>query len=160
VGEAARAEALAAARAGEIAALSARYRDAARVVVFYQVWNAPLYTIGGTHLISQALALCGGVNAFAAETLPAPAVSVEAVLAARPQAIIAGTDRGARPAWLDDWRRWPVLPAVAAGELHAVDADLLHRAGPRFVTGVSELCTTIDGVRTRAASAAGVHARR
>ena len=48
LGEAARAEALAAARAGEIAALSARYRDAARVVVFYQVWNAPLYTIGGT----------------------------------------------------------------------------------------------------------------
>jgi iron complex transport system substrate-binding protein len=160
LGEAARAEALAAARASEIAALSARYRDAARVVVFYQVWNAPLYTIGGTHLISQALALCGGVNAFAAETLPAPAVSVEAVLAARPQAIIAGTDRGARPAWLDDWRRWPVLPAVAAGELHAVDADLLHRAGPRFVAGVAELCTTIDGVRARAAAAAGVHARR
>jgi iron complex transport system substrate-binding protein len=153
LGNPAAAERLAAARAAQLEALRTRYRAAPRVLVFYQIWHAPLYTIGGAHLISQAIALCGGTNAFAAETSPAPVVGIEAVLAARPQAIIAGTDGGARPAWLDEWRRWPGLPAAATGELHAVDADLLHRAGPRFLDGVESLCRTVDGVRSRAAAA-------
>lgn len=153
LGDPVRATTLAGARATQLAAIRARYRDAPRVLVFYQIWNAPLYTVGGAHLISQAISLCGGANAFAAETVPAPVVGLEAVLAARPQAIIAGTEGGARPAWLDDWRRWPMLPAAASGELHAVDADLLHRAGPRFLDGVESLCTAIDGARTRAAAA-------
>ena len=87
-------------------------------------------------------------------------ISVEAVLAARPQAIIAGSDGGGRPAWLDEWRRWPTLPAVASGELHAVDADLLHRAGPRFIDGVESLCAVIDGVQSRAAAASAALAPR
>ncbi len=150
------AETLATARQAQLEALRTRYRDAPRVVVFYQVWNDPLYTIGGTHLISQAIALCGGVNAFAAQSLPAPVVGIEAVLSAQPQAIIAGTDGGVRPPWLDDWRRWPTLPAAVHGELHTVDADLLHRAGPRFIDGVESLCTTIDGVRVRASASAAL----
>ena len=106
--------------------------------MFYEVWHTPLYTIGGGHLISQAIALCGGANAFAAETVPAPLVSVEAVLAARPQAIIAGSDGGGRPAWLDEWRRWPTLPAVAGGELIPV---LFTDA--RTEIGISELLDAI-----------------
>ncbi len=83
-------------------------------------------------------------------------MGIEAVLSAQPQAIIAGTDGGVRPPWLDDWRRWPTLPAAARGELHAVDADLLHRAGPRFIDGVESLCATIDGVRARAGASAAL----
>ena len=115
--------------------------------VFYQIWNAPLYTIGGRHLVSEAIRLCGGENVFASLALPAPAVSVEAVLAARPDLIIAGGDRGVRPAWLDEWKRWPATPAVANGSLFVVNADLLHRAGPRFLDGVAELCAAIDTAR-------------
>ena len=75
-------------------------------------------------------------------SLPAPGVSVEAVLAARPDAIIAGADGAVRPAWLDEWKRWPALPAVARGNLFTVDANLLHRSGPRFIDGVGALCET------------------
>jgi len=117
------------------------------VRVFYEIWDAPLYTIGGDHLITQAIAVCGGENVFANLSLPAPAVDTEAVLAAAPDAIIAGSDRGARPAWLDAWRRWKELPAVAHDRLFAVDADLLHRPGPRFVDGVALLCRAIDRAR-------------
>jgi iron complex transport system substrate-binding protein len=141
----------AAARAAELRArltrLQARYAGARTVRVFYEIWNAPLYTIGGDHLISQALRVCGGENVFAALTLPAPGVSVEAVLAAQPQAILAGADGAVRPAWLDDWKRWPALPAVARGNLYTVDANLLHRAGPRFVDGVEMLCATLAEAR-------------
>ncbi len=120
------------------------------VRVFYQIWNAPLYTVGGRHLVSEAIRVCGGENVFASLTLPAPGVSVEAVLAARPDAIIAGGDRGARPAWLDDWKHWPMIPAVAKGSLFVVDADLLHRPGPRFVDGVEQLCAAVAEARRNA----------
>jgi len=129
------------------AGLAARHAGLRPVRVFYEIWNAPLYTIGGRHLISEAIRACGGDNVFAALALPAPGVSVEAVLAAQPQAILAGADGAVRPAWLDDWKRWPMLPAVASGNLYTVDANLLHRAGPRFVDGVEMLCATLAEAR-------------
>jgi iron complex transport system substrate-binding protein len=130
-------------------ALSARYADAPAITVFYEVWNDPLQTIGGRHLISEAIALCGGANVFAALTQPAPAVSLEAVVAAAPEAIIAGSDDGRRPAWLDDWQRWRDVPAVRYGNLFVADGDLLHRSGPRFVAGVEALCATLNQARAR-----------
>jgi iron complex transport system substrate-binding protein len=130
-----------------LARLRARNAGTQRVRVFYEIWDTPLYTIGGRHLITQAIDACGGENVFAALTLPAPVVDVEAVLAAKPEAIIAGADRGVRPPWLDTWRRWNALPAVSGGRLYVVDADLLHRPGPRFLDGVEALCAVIAGAR-------------
>src|SRR5438552_8645648 len=66
-------------------AASARRAEGKRLVrVFYEVSDAPLYTVGGAHPITQALALCGAQNVFASLGLPAPEVGIEAVLAARP----------------------------------------------------------------------------
>ena len=121
-----------------------------QVRVFYQIWGDPTYTVGGGHLISQAIAACGGANVFASLALPAPQVSVEAVIAARPEAIIAGADGAVRPAWLDAWSRWSAMPAVRDGQVHVVDADRLHRPGPRFAEGVAELCAAIDRARPAA----------
>ena len=121
-----------------------------QVRVFYQIWGDPTYTVGGGHLISQAIAACGGANVFASLALPAPQVSVEAVIAARPEAIIAGADGAVRPAWLDAWSRWRAMPAVRDGQVHVVDADRLHRPGPRFAEGVAELCAAIDRARPAA----------
>jgi len=128
-------------------------RAGTRVVrVFYQLGDRPMYAIGGTQLITEALKACGGENVFGGQSLPAPLVSVEAVLAARPEAIVAGTEGAQRPAWLDAWRSWPALPAVRAGNLFAVDANLLHRPGPRFVAGAEQLCATLDRARAALAS--------
>jgi iron complex transport system substrate-binding protein len=147
VGRSARAHELAAGMMRRVA--EQRHASAGRrsVAVFYEIWPKPLYTIGGGHLISQALAVCGGSNVFGSLTLPAPVVGTEAVLAARPEVIIAAADDGLRPDWLDEWRRWPALPAVAAGNLFVVDGNLLHRPGPRFIDGVDELCRTLDTAR-------------
>jgi len=134
-----------------LAALRRRGHGASAVRVFYEIWHQPLYTIGGAHLITAAIELCGGENVFRRLSLPAPSVSIEAVLAARPSAIIAGTDGAIRPPWLDDWRRWPDLPAVRAYNLFVVDANMLHRAGPRFVDGAEALCAVIDRARVNLA---------
>jgi iron complex transport system substrate-binding protein len=150
-GSAEAATARAASFRAKLRALRAAPQDRARLPVFYEIWNQPLYTIGGKHLITAALDLCGGRNVFAGLALPAPQVSLEAVLVAAPEAIIAGTDDAVRPAWLDDWKRWSQLPAVAHGNLFVVDANLLHRAGPRFADGVAQLCTVLDQARANLA---------
>lgn len=123
-----------------------------RVRVFYQIWGTPLYTVGEHHLITQAIAACGGENVFGTLPIPAPQVSIEAVIAKRPETIIAGSDGAAKPVWLDAWRRWHEVPAVRDRLLQVVDADRLHRPGPRFADGVAELCAAIAkarAVRTR-----------
>ena len=132
-----------------IADLAAKHAQAARLRVFYEVWNEPLYTVGGRHLISQAIDVCGGENVFASLSIPAPSVTVEAVLAAAPDVIVGGDDAGKRPAWLDDWKRWPSMPAVRDGNLYGAAGDLLHRPGPRFVDGVAALCADLARARTR-----------
>ncbi|HEV8257642.1 MAG TPA: cobalamin-binding protein [Casimicrobiaceae bacterium] len=130
-----------------LSALDSHERGAAKVSVFYEIWHQPLYTVGGRHLITAGIRLCGGENVFGALAAPAPAVGIEDVLAARPEAIIAGTDNARRPVWLDEWKRWRELPAVARGNLFVVDANLLHRAGPRFAAGAEQLCAALDQAR-------------
>jgi iron complex transport system substrate-binding protein len=157
-GTAAVASAASSALRGRIARLTVR-TDAAPLRVFYQLSDQPLFTLGGHHLVSQALTVCGGQNVFAALTIPAPQVGLEAVLAANPQVIVAGTDAARRPAWLDDWLRWPALDAARDHALFVVDANLLHRPGPRFVDGVVELCDALATARRavgRAAPAAPI----
>jgi iron complex transport system substrate-binding protein len=117
--------------------------------VFYEVSDVPLFTLGGQHLVSKAIAACGGRNVFSQLTLPAPQVSIEAVLAANPQVIIAGTNGAARPPWLDAWRAWPSIDAVRRDALYAVDANLLHRPGPRFIDGIVELCDALADARRK-----------
>lgn len=143
------AAAAASALRGRIGRLAAEYRDRARLRVFYEVWNEPLYTIGGRHLISEAIAVCGGENVFAALAIPAPSVTIEAVVAAAPDVIVGGDDSGKRPPWLDEWKRWPAIPAVREGHLYGAAGDLLHRPGPRFVDGVAALCAELDRARAR-----------
>lgn len=137
----------AAAFSARLSALASRARGAATVSVFYEIWHQPLYTVGGRHLITAAIRLCGGENVFGALAALAPSVGIEDVLAARPEAIIAGTDDAVRPEWLDEWKRWSELPAVARDNLFAVDANLLHRAGPRFAAGAEQLCAALDRAR-------------
>jgi iron complex transport system substrate-binding protein len=137
----------AAAFRAQLSALDSHERGAAKLSVFYEIWHQPLYTVGGRHLITAAIRLCGGENVFGALAAPAPAVGIEDVLAARPEVIIAGTDNAVRPVWLDEWKRWRELPAVARENLFVVDANLLHRAGPRFATGAEQLCAALDRAR-------------
>lgn len=131
--------------------LEQRYRNSTAVTVFYQVWNEPLITVGGREIINDIITLCGGSNIFADQGL-APKVSVEAVLQRRPQVIIASGMDTSRPEWLDDWRRWPQLPAVANDDLYHIPPDLLQRHTPRALDGAEQMCEQLDGVRQKQAA--------
>ncbi|MDI9750532.1 cobalamin-binding protein, partial [Stutzerimonas stutzeri] len=58
-------------RAG-LAELRTAYARERPLRVFYQIWNRPLYTLGGQQIISEAIEVCGGQNIFADLTLAAP----------------------------------------------------------------------------------------
>lgn len=120
-----------------------------RVRVFYQVWDKPLMTINGEHLISRAIERCGGQNVFAPLSQLAPTVSVESVLAADPQVVIASRIDDKTPTGLAEWRRWPELAANRHDNLLTLPADLLQRPGPRFIDGVEALCAALDEARGR-----------
>jgi iron complex transport system substrate-binding protein len=137
----------AAAFEAEVSALQTRYADRRRIEVFYQIWNPPLITVNGEHLISQMLALCGARNVFADERLLTPTITEEAVLLANPDAIIAGWSDSFGPSPLEPWRRLRALRAVRQGHLLQVDPDLLHRQSDRVVLGARELCDQLDVVR-------------
>ncbi len=124
--------------------------DAPPVEVFYEVWHQPLMTINGEQLISQAIMLCGGRNAFANLPTLAATVTLEAVLAANPEAIITSARSPTQnKQWQQRWRRWPQLQAVALNNLYSVPADLLQRQGPRILEGIKYLCNAIDNARER-----------
>lgn len=129
-------------------AMNERYRDVESISVFYQVWNEPLITVGGRELINDMIALCGGTNIFADQGL-APKISVEAVLQRRPEVIIASGMDISRPEWLDDWRRWPQLPAVSNDNLYHIPPDLVQRHTPRALDGAEQMCTQLDQARQK-----------
>lgn len=143
------AEAEVAARAFEsrIEALRAAHASVRPLRVFYQIWDRPLMTLGGPHILTEVIALCGGRNLFADVERLALSVSTEAVLARRPEVILTSGLGAERPAWLADWESWPELPAVAKGHLYSLPADLLQRAGPRLAEGAARLCARLDAAR-------------
>jgi iron complex transport system substrate-binding protein len=128
-------------------ALRSRYRQQAPITVFYQLWPAPLMTVGETQIITQVIALCGGVNIYGRLRARVPVVSLESVLTANPEAIIAAGMDAARPEWLDDWRRWPRLQAVRRGNLFHLHPDLIQRHTPRLLDGAEILCRQLDDAR-------------
>ena len=147
------ADAAAAAFTRDVAALRARYAARPPVTLFFQVWDRPLTTLNGTHLIDDVFALCGGRNVFAQLKPLVPTVTDEAVLAANPEAIVT-TSVGATPSReplpsLARWRAWPALTAVARDNLFAIDGDLLTRASPRITQGAAALCADLDRARAR-----------
>lgn len=130
-----------------LAQLAERNRDKTSLSVLYQVWNQPLQTLNGSHLISDVISLCGARNVFADAASLAPKISVEAVIARNPDAIVASGMDEARPEWLDEWLAYPQLRAVANNALFFVPPDYIQRPTARVLLGATSLCRQLDSAR-------------
>ena len=117
-----------------------------RPTVLLQVWNRPIYTVGGRHLMSDALELCGARNVFADLPEPGPLVDTEAVIARNPDIILAAAPPGEGAAWVADWQRFPSLAAVRNHRVVAFENQALSRLGPSVLDATEELCRTIARV--------------
>jgi iron complex transport system substrate-binding protein len=127
--------------------LDVEYRNKPRVSVFFQLWHQPLMTINDEHIISDVIRHCGASNVFAELKALTPAVSREAIIERKPQAIVA-TDIS--PGDLrKDWGRYTQVPAVRTKNYFVLSADLLHRQGPRLIHGVEQFCRAMDTARSK-----------
>lgn len=132
-----------------LSALRARYGGQPPVRTFYQIWKQPLMTVGAPQIISDAIRLCGGENVFGNLDTMAANVTVEAVIASNPEVIVASGMGDSRPEWLDDWRRWTSVTAVARDNLFFVPPDLIQRHTPRLLDGTERLCQHLETARGR-----------
>jgi iron complex transport system substrate-binding protein len=143
----------AAALGAELDAIGARYRDRAPLRVLYQIWDRPIYTIGGRHIISDALRTCGATNVFADLSTAAPAVTREAALLRDPELIIISAPPTSAAEWLAEWRRFPNVTAVRNHQLLAYADERMDRMGPSVIKATASLCELIDHARPAPATA-------
>lgn len=130
-----------------LADLAREFAGLAPVRVFYEIWHRPLITVNGRHMISDVIRLCGGRNVFAGAPALAPVVSLEAVIAARPQVILGGSSATTRDEFLAAWRRERRIPALRDVAVRYVPADEIQRQSPRILEGARAICNHLAEAR-------------
>ena len=121
-----------------------------RVPTLVVVWSEPLFVVGKKTFTSELVALAGGASVSDDAGEGFPKYSLERVIRHAPQVIIVGSHKkeGKGPDPIGYWQRWPDLPAVRDGRVHAVDGDLMFRPGPRLAEGATRLYEVIhEGAR-------------
>ena len=127
-------------------ALRARRYSGTPVRVFYEIWPRPLMTVNDAHIISDVIALCGGVNIFGTLRLLTPEVSLEALLAARPEIALGGSSAETAAGFA---ARWAALPRPLGNvPAHHIPPDLIQRPTPRLLEGARLVCAHLDAVRS------------
>ena len=121
------------------------------------VGRDPLYVAGPGSHFDELLRLVGAENVAADVASPYALVSLEAVLARRPEVIVDTSDNrpdGPRGALAGDWARWPFLPAVADGRVYQVDPSRVAIPGPRLGETAELMARLVHPERFGTASAA------
>ncbi len=134
---------------GTINQLKQQNTNKQKIKVFYQVWEEPLYTLGGTHFSNEIFQLCQVENIFYDIKEKAPIVSVESIIQRNPDFIITGKRHGERSLeqWQNTWAKWTQMTAVKYQQLYFVDADIFTRSSPRAALAAERLCAIANNVR-------------
>jgi len=143
-GDEAKGRELAAAVKARIDAVAKQWAAAKPVRTFFCIQTDPIIAAGRDTLPSQLLTLAGGVNVVDIERYPR--LDIEAVAGAKPELILqARMDLSTGDAHVEDafWKRWPSIPAVAAGRVVVLPDDLTLRPGPRVGAAVEELAAIL-----------------
>jgi iron complex transport system substrate-binding protein len=117
------------------------------VRAFYQIWDEPLITLNGKHMISDVIDLCGGQNIFADAAPLVPYVNIESVVAADPQVIVAGGSQEDQPGWFSSWQQWRGISAVINKQIYLIPSDLMQRHSVRILEGAEMMCDFMDRAR-------------
>jgi iron complex transport system substrate-binding protein len=128
--------------------LRKRYQHKPKVRVFYEIWNQPMMSVNGSHIINEVIQLCGGENVFASLAPLTPTVDIESVLKANPEVILASGVGDTAPPWLGEWDSWPQIAAVKNGFIYHINPDYIHRQTSRILVGAEHVCTFLDKARS------------
>jgi iron complex transport system substrate-binding protein len=133
--------------ADKLQQLHQAFASRAEVRTFYQIWNDPLMTLNGDHILTDIIELCGGVNVFEDSAALVPYVNMESVLAKDPQVIISG-GVSKNDLWdLGIWQQWSGLSAVKNRQIYSIPSDLLQRHSDRILQGAELVCQYLEQAR-------------
>jgi iron complex transport system substrate-binding protein len=114
--------------------------------VFYITWHDPLMSAGKGTLHDELIQKAGGIN-IAGDLSGYPTISLEAVIAANPEVIVAGVGMGTgADAPLQFARTEPRLGNTAArlnNRVYSIDVDIVGRPGPRITDALEQFARFI-----------------
>lgn len=114
-------------------------RDLEPVSVLYLIWHDPMMTVGPDTFIGEIITRAGGRMIGKDLGLGYFRLGMEAVLLFNPEVIIIGDEIGAKNIEVQRqyWKRWSTIRAVRNNRIHFINADLVHRPGPRISEGMA-----------------------
>lgn len=129
--------------------LKAQHHQQRPLKIYYEVWQNPRYTLGGSHFTREIFMLCGATNIFADVQEKAPIVSLEAIISRNPDVILTGQRHGDEnlQALRNHWQQWPQIAAVKQAQIYYVDADIFTRSSPRAIEAAEALCALLGDIR-------------
>jgi len=114
--------------------------------VFYIIWNDPMMTAGKGTFIDELINKAGGIN-IAGDLTSYPTISLENVLIANPQIIIAGTGMGEGEdlpyQYATTEPRLKDTDARRNDRVYSVNTDLVGRPGPRIIDALEAFLADI-----------------
>ena len=99
-------------------------------------WDQPPMAIGGGSFLSELVQRAGAVNIFGDLTAPSAQISIEAVVARNPDALLVSSDGPPAIASRPEWR---VVPAVRDNRFIHVTSSAFSRPSPRAPEAIREL---------------------
>jgi len=128
-------------------------RDLARVSVPFDstgprilivAWDQPPMAIGGGSFLSELVERAGGRNLFGDLTASSAQVSIEAIVARNPDALLVSSDGPPAIAGRPEWR---VVPAVRDNRFIHVTSSAFSRPSPRAAEAIVELRRKLEEFR-------------
>lgn len=108
--------------------------------VFIQIWNQPIMSINGEHLISKIVEHCNGENIFQDSTQFTLSLDAETIIQKNPDVIFATREGKLGNTWLSRWKKWEFMNAVKNKQLFTVNPDHVVRHTPRVLDGIEQVC--------------------
>ncbi|MCK5914450.1 MAG: ABC transporter substrate-binding protein, partial [Desulfuromusa sp.] len=102
----------------------------------------PLTVAGPNTFVADIIDIAGGQNVVTKGPSRYPTWNTEALLSIDPEAIIVSTYPG-QPAPKHYFDHWPQLQAVRNQQIIQIEADWLHRPGPRMILGIEALAKAL-----------------
>ena len=120
--------------------------EAQRPRVFYIIWHDPIWTTGAETFEDELIRMSGGVN-IAHDLNGYVDMSLESLIVANPQVIIAGVGMGTGEnlplQFVQTESRLQDIDARQNDRIYSIDMDIVSRPGPRIVDALEEFLKLI-----------------
>ena len=118
-----------------------------KLKVFFQIDEKPIFTIGGSHFISELINICGGINIFSDVKQTAPSISEESVVSRDPE-VIFSRDLASNKMKLKIWEKFDNMSAIKLDNLFYLNARELERPTSGLVNAGKEICSKLEQARS------------